>query len=81
MSTYYETIGGTTRDEGRLNSTKIEGNIGDLLDDIPVVVALIDIVGVEYIYLAESRCTHGGGGKRDPARKSHSLSSCFQLPA
>jgi hypothetical protein len=69
MSTYDETICGTTRNEGRLNSTKIECNIGDLLDDIPVLVALIAIIGVKCIYLAESRCnpllrTHGGG-RRD----------------
>ena len=56
MSTYDETICGTTRNEGRLNSTKIEGNIGDLLYDIPVLIALIVIIGVECIYLAESRC-------------------------
>jgi hypothetical protein len=89
ISTYDETICGTTRNEGRFNSTKIEGNVGDLLDDIPVLVALIVIIGVECIYLAESRCksllrTHVGGGrecrgKSFPARKSHSLSSCFQL--
>jgi hypothetical protein len=89
MSTYDETICGTTRNEGRLNSTKIEGNIGDLLDDIPVLVAFIVIIGVECIYLAESRCksllrTHRGGGRKcggkpDPARKSRTLSSCFQL--
>jgi hypothetical protein len=85
MSTYDETICGTTRNEGRLNSTKIEGSIGDLLDNVPVLVALVVIIGVECIYLAESRCnpllrTHGGGGRKlDPARKSRSLSSCFQL--
>jgi hypothetical protein len=89
MSTYDETVCGTARNEGRLNSTKIKCNIGDLFDDIPVLVALIVIIGVKRIYLAESRCksllrTHGGGscgsrGKPDSARKSRSLSSCFQL--
>ena len=56
MTTYDETICGTTGNKGRLNSTKIEGNIGDLLDDIPVLVALIFVTGVECINLAESRC-------------------------
>jgi hypothetical protein len=84
MSTYDETICGTTGNEGRLNSTKIKGNIGDLLDDIPVLVALIVIFGVECIHLSESRCksllrTHVDSeviatDKPDPARKHRSLS-------
>ena len=87
MSTYDETICGTTRNEGGLNGTKIEGDIRDLLDDIPVLVALIIIIRVECIYLAESRCkslirTHvagwrwwRAGASPVPARTSHSLSS------
>lgn len=75
--TYDETICGTAWHEGRLNGTKIEGNIGDLLDDIPVLVALIVIIRAECIYLAESRCKsllriHGEGAHKwqasNPAR-------------
>ena len=88
MSTHNEAICGTTRDEGRLDNTKIEGHIGDLLEDIPVLVALVVIIGVECIYLVESWCkslirtrTHGGAELRcaDPARVT--VSSCFQLAA
>ncbi len=56
MSTHDETIGGATRNEGRFNSTEVKSNIGGLLDDIPVLVALIVIIGAKCVYLAASRC-------------------------
>jgi hypothetical protein len=56
MTTHDETIGGATRNEGRLNSAKVEGNIGDLLDYLTLFVALVVIIRVKHIYLAESRC-------------------------
>jgi hypothetical protein len=88
MSTHDETICGATRNEGRLNSPEVEGDIGDLFDDLPLFVALVVIIRVKRVYLAKSRCeslrTHGGmlplaslirpGNKTPP-------SSCSQLPA
>jgi hypothetical protein len=80
MSTHDETICGATRNEGRLNSTEVEGNVGDLLGDLPLLVALIVIIGVKRIYLAKSRCkslfrTHDCGKTYDPGPEtSHSLS-------
>lgn len=55
-STHDKTICGATWNEGRLNSTEVEGDIGDLLNDLPLLVALIVIIGVKRIYVAKSRC-------------------------
>ncbi len=74
MSTHDEAICGATWNEGRLNGTKVEGNIGYLLDDIPVLVAFVVIIGVKCIYLAEPGCnslfrTHVAGGRAHDGRR------------
>ena len=90
MPTHNETICGATRNEGRLNSPEVEGDIGDLFDDLPLFVALVVIVRVKRVYLAKSRCeslrTHGHGGTLPLAsliRPGNETlpSSCSQLPA
>jgi len=40
----YEMICGAVRNEGGLNSTKVEGHIRDLLDDLPLLVMLVALV-------------------------------------
>jgi len=56
MSTHDETICGAARNEGGLNSTKVEGHIRDLLDNLPLLVTLVILIRVKHIHLAEPRC-------------------------